>query len=156
MERADPSEVSSEKDRELIGQLQNLRERFIEAMDDDFNTARAIGCLFDTIRFLNASLTGKKAEASAAVLGQTENTIHEIGAVLGLFLVEPDYYMRLDRDREAVKRGLAVVEIDALIADRWSAREKKEWQRADEIRKSLAARGVILKDTPTATTWTIV
>ena len=155
VERTDPSGESSEKDRELTGQLQNLRERFIEAMDDDFNTARAIGYLFDTIRFLNASLTGKKAEASASALDQTEKTLHEIGAVLGLLLAEPDDYMRLDRDREVVKRGLAVAEIEALIADRWSAREKKEWQKADEIRKSLAARGVILKDTPTSTTWTI-
>jgi cysteinyl-tRNA synthetase len=155
VERADPPEDTSEKDRELIGQLKKLRERFIEAMDDDFNTARAIGCLFDTIRFLNTSLTGKKAEVSAVLLEQVENTLREIGAVLGLFLVEPDDYIRLDRDREAVKRGLAVAEIDALIAERWSAREKKEWQKADEIRKSLAARGVILKDTPTITTWTI-
>jgi cysteinyl-tRNA synthetase len=155
VERTDLSGDSLEKDRELTDQLRNLRERFIEAMDDDFNTARAIGCLFDTIRFLNTSLAGKKVEASVATLDLTENTLHEIGAVLGLFLVQPDVYMRLDRDREVVKRGLVVAEIEALITDRWAAREKKEWQRADEIRKGLAARGVILKDSPTATTWTI-
>lgn len=154
-ERSDSAGEPSEKDRELISHLQTLRERFTEAMDDDFNTARAIGCLFDTIRLLNTSLTGKKAETSTAVLEQTEKTLREIGAVLGLFLDEPDHYLRLDREREAVKRGLAVVEIEALIAERRSAREAKEWQRADEIRKGLAARGVILKDTPTATTWTI-
>jgi cysteinyl-tRNA synthetase len=155
VERADPSRDTSEKDRELMGQLQNLRERFIEAMDDDFNTARAIGCLFDTIRFLNTLLTGRKVEASAAVLGQTEDTFREIGAVLGLFLVEADDYKRLDRDRETVKRGLVIAEIEALIAARRFAREAKEWQKADEIRKELAAKGVILKDTPMATTWTI-
>ena len=68
---------------------------------------------------------------------------------------DPDDYLRLDREREAVKRGLAIAEIEALIAERRSMREAKEWQRADEIRMSLAARGVILKDSPTATTWTI-
>ena len=144
-----------EKDRELMNHLQSLRERFTEAMDDDFNTARAIGCLFDTIRLLNASLTGKKAEASTAVLEQTEKTLCEVGAVLGLFIEAPDHYLRLDREREVAKRGLAIAEIEALIAERRSAREAKEWQRADEIRKGLAARGVVLKDTPTATTWTI-
>ncbi len=154
-ERADSAGEPTGKDRELIGQLQSLRERFTEAMDDDFNTARAIGCLFDTIRLLNTSLAGKKVEVSAGVLEQTEKTLREIGAVLGLFIEEPDHYLRLDREREAVKRGLAVAEIEALIAERRSAREAKEWQRADEIRKDLAARGVILKDTPTATTWTI-
>ncbi len=49
----------SGKDREVIDQFQGLRERFCEAMDDDFNTARAIGVLFDTVRLLNASLAGK-------------------------------------------------------------------------------------------------
>ena len=62
---------------------------------------------------------------------------------------------RRDREREAAKRGLAITEIETLIAERRAAREAKEWQRADEIRKGLAARGVILKDTPTATTWKI-
>jgi cysteinyl-tRNA synthetase len=153
--RVDPSGEPSEKDRELMGQLQTLRERFIEAMDDDFNTARAIACLFDTIRFLNSSFTGKQAAVSPTVIEATEKTLREVGAVLGLFLEEPDHYLRLDREREAAKRGLAVEEIELLIAERRSAREAKEWQRADEFRKGLAARGVILKDTPTATTWTI-
>jgi cysteinyl-tRNA synthetase len=155
IERADSAAEPTEKDRELLGHLHSLRERFIEAMDDDFNTARAIGCLFDTIRLINTAIAGKKVEVSAAVLEQAENTLREIGAVLGLFIEEPDHYLRLDREREAVKRGLTVAEIETLVAERRSAREAKEWQRADEIRKDLAAKGVILKDSPTATTWTI-
>jgi cysteinyl-tRNA synthetase len=152
---ADSAGGPTGKDRELISQLQNLRERFTEAMDDDFNTARAIGCLFDTIRLINTAIAGKKVEVSSAVLEQTEKVLREIGAVLGLLSEEPDHYLRLDREREALKRGLAVAEIEASIAERRSAREAKEWQRADEIRKGLAAKGVILKDSPTATTWSI-
>jgi cysteinyl-tRNA synthetase len=155
VERADSAGGPTGKDRELISQLQNLRERFTEAMDDDFNTARAIGCLFDAIRLINTAIAGKKVEVSSAVLEQTEKVLREIGAVLGLLSEEPDHYLRLDREREALKRGLAVAEIEASIAERRSAREAKEWQRADEIRKGLAAKGVILKDSPTATTWTI-
>ena len=154
-EGADSAGGSTEKDRELLGHLHSLRERFIEAMDDDFNTARAIGCLFDTIRLINTALSGKKVEVSPAVLEQAGYTLREIGAVMGLFIEEPDRYLRLDREREAVKRGLTVAEIEASISERRSAREAKEWQRADEIRKGLAAKGVILKDSPTATTWTI-
>ena len=114
-ERADSAGGPTEKDRELLGHLHSLRERFIEAMDDDFNTARAIGCLFDTIRLINTALSGKKMEVSPAVLEQTEKTLREIGAVLGLFSEEPDHYLRLDREREAVKRGLTVAEIEASI-----------------------------------------
>jgi cysteinyl-tRNA synthetase len=139
------------KGRETIDQL---RERFCEAMDDDFNTARAIGVLFDAVRLLNASLAGKIVP-SPDVLEQAEKGLREIGGVLGLFGEEPDVYLRRDREWEAAKRGLAVAEIEALIAERRTAREAKAWQRADEIRQGLAARGVILKDSPTATTWTI-
>jgi cysteinyl-tRNA synthetase len=144
----------SGKGREAVDQFQGLRERFCEAMDDDFNTARAVGVLFDAVRLLNASLAGKSVP-SPEVLGQAEKDLREIGAVLGLFGEEPDVYLRRDREWEAAKRGLAVAEIEELIAERRAAREAKAWQRADEIRQSLAARGVILKDTPTATTWTI-
>lgn len=143
------------KDREIADQLRSLRDRFIEAMDDDFNTARAIGCLFDAVRFLNALLAGKNVKVSRSALDAAETTIREIGAILGLFREVPDIYLRQDREREASKRGIAVAEIEASIAARRSAREMKEWQRADEIRKRLAERGVMLKDTPTDTTWTI-
>jgi cysteinyl-tRNA synthetase len=144
----------SGKGREVIDQIRVLRERFCEAMNDDFNTARAIGVLFDAVRILNASLAGK-ADPSPDVLEQAEKGLREIGGVLGLFGEEPDVYLRRDREWEAVKRGIALAEIEALIAERRTAREAKAWQRADEIRQSLASRGVILKDTPTATTWAI-
>ena len=145
----------SAREQELGEQLRTLRVRFREAMDDDFNTARAIGCLFDFVRLLNAFLAGNKTGSSSAVLAEAEGVIRETGAVLGLFREDPETYLRLDREREAVKRGVSVAEVEALIVERRAAREAKDWSRADEIRKALAAQGVILKDTPTATTWTI-
>jgi len=75
--------------------------------------------------------------------------------VLGFFRQESDDYLRRDREQEAGKRGLSVMEIERLIAERRAAREEKMWQRADEIRKGLADQGVILQDAPDATTWTI-
>jgi cysteinyl-tRNA synthetase len=145
----------SGRDRESIEQIHALRERFCEAMDDDFNTARAIGYLFDTIRLINAALMEKKTTLAPSILAGEEKTLREAGAVLGLFRDEPDLYLRLDREREAAKRGLAVAEIERLIAERRAAREAKAWERADEIRKGLAAQGVVLKDSPTVTTWSI-
>jgi cysteinyl-tRNA synthetase len=124
-------------------------------MDDDFNTARAIGHLFDAIRLVNASLAGKLPAVSRVACAQAEKELREIGSVLGLFRQESDDYLRQDRERESGKRGLAAAEIERLIAERRDARAAKAWQRADEIRKDLTARGVILRDTPDATTWTI-
>ena len=145
----------AKKDGEMAAELQALRERFVESMDDDFNTARAIGHLFDAIRLVNTSLAEKKPVVSRGAFVQAEKTLREIGSVLGLFGQEADDYLRQDRDRESGKRGLDVAEIERLIAERRDARAAKGWQRADEIRKDLAARGVILRDTPDTTTWTI-
>jgi cysteinyl-tRNA synthetase len=146
---------SAPKDGEMAAELQALRGRFVEAMDDDFNTARAIGHIFDGIRLVNTSLAEKKPVVSRGVFAQAEKTLREIGSVLGLFGQEADDYLRRDRERESVKRGLDVAEIERLIAERRDARTAKAWQRADEIRKDLAARGVVLRDAPEATTWTI-
>ena len=146
---------TAEKDGEMKAQLQSLRECFCEAMDDDFNTARAIGHLFDTVRLVNAALAEKTQAVSRGAYAEAEQTLREIGSVLGLFRQEADDYLRRDREREAEKRGLSVTEIERLIAERRDARAAKAWQRADEIRKELAARGVILQDAPDATTWTI-
>jgi cysteinyl-tRNA synthetase len=146
---------TAEKDGEMRAQLQSLRERFCEAMDDDFNTARAIGHLFDAVRLINASLAEKKPDVSRSVFAQAGKTLLEIGSVLGFFRQESDDYLRRDREREAGKRGLSVAEIERLIAERRAARAAKTWQRADEIRNGLAAQGVILQDAPDATTWTI-
>ena len=146
---------SAERDEKTTVQLQALRDGFAESMDDDFNTARAIGHLFDAVRAVNASLAEKKPFLSSGVSMQTEKTFLEVGAVLGLFLEKPDTYLRGDRERESGKRGLIVAEIERLIAERCAARKAKSWARADEIRDGLAAKGVLLQDGPDATTWTI-
>jgi cysteinyl-tRNA synthetase len=143
------------KDAEMTAQLQALRERFVDAMDDDFNTARAIGHLFDVVRLVNTVLAEKKPGVSRGLFGEAGKTLLEIGSVLGFFLEEPDVYLCRDREREAAKRGLAVAEIERLIAERRAARAAKAWQRADEIRKELSGLGVLLQDGPDATTWTI-
>jgi len=143
------------EDSELAGQIGALRECFLEAMDDDFNTARAIGHLFETVRLINAALAGKRRAVSGPVLSRAAETIREMGAVLGLFREEADAYLRQDREREAAKRGLSVERIEGLIAERRAAREAKAWRRADEIRDELASQGVVLSDTRSTTTWTI-
>ncbi|PKN34622.1 MAG: cysteine--tRNA ligase [Deltaproteobacteria bacterium HGW-Deltaproteobacteria-19] len=150
--------VLTGKEKDLAEVLSRLPERFAEAMNDDFNTARALGYVFDAIRHLNGFLLDKTFivnSASMAVLHQARETLDGIGRVFGLFLVDPERYLLEDREREAAKRGLDVAEIERLIAGRREARENKDWHRADEIRKELAARQVVLKDGPSGTTWSI-
>jgi cysteinyl-tRNA synthetase len=145
------------KEKALLDRLRTLPERFREAMDDDFNTARALGYIFDAVRQVNACLTsGFKATAPALfVLNEAERMFRSVGGVLGLLVEDPDVYFEKDRLLEAQKNGIQVGEVDALIDERLKARAEKNWKRADEIRDMLAAKGVVLKDSRSGTTWTI-
>ncbi len=145
------------KEKDLVARVRTLPERFREGMDDDFNTARAMGYVFDLVRQVNAYLTdGFKAGPPALfALNEAERTLREVGGVLGILMEDPEVYFEKDRLREAEKRGIEVGEISALIEERLKARAEKNWKRADEIRDGLAEKGIVLKDSKAATTWTI-
>ena len=127
-------------------------------MDDDFNTARALGYVFDAVRLLNGYLADSKKMPSPQmvyVVGRARAALDEIGGVLGLFRDDPDAYFEADRIREAVKRGLDVQEIERLVLARRQARAEKDWKKADEIRQILAEKKITLKDGPERTVWMI-
>jgi cysteinyl-tRNA synthetase len=132
-----------------------LRKEFIEAMDDDFNTARVIGCIFDTVRAVNAYLADRKKIVSPVFAIKMRDILMETGNALGLFFEDPEAYLQEDRMREAKKRGLDVIEIENLIEERKEARLAKNWQRADEIRKKLGEMGVVIQDAGDSTIWAI-
>ncbi|HPU02124.1 MAG: cysteine--tRNA ligase [Firmicutes bacterium] len=117
------------------------RERFIEAMDDDFNTAGALAALFELAREANIYLNGdhphsrKLLEECLAFYGET-NALFDI-----LELREPDELEELDE------------ELRQMIARREEARRRKDWATADRIREELLARGIILEDTPHGVRW---
>jgi len=153
---APPETVLSEKDLQVLQRMEGLPERFREAMDDDFNTARTIGHLYDAVRVLNQYLAaGKRDDGAVRVLSRSREILRQIGAVLGLLNDDPDRYFETDRNREARKRGLDVEEIESLVAARRLARERRDWQRADEIRQLLLEKKIELKDSPDRTTWKI-
>jgi cysteinyl-tRNA synthetase len=148
----------TEGDRTVYDRLLSLHDKFKDAMDDDFSTPRAIGYIFDAVRLVNSYMVDGKFSVSVQtcfVLDTAKRIIIEVGSVLGLFFDDPDEYFTLDRDREAGKRGLDIKEIDSLIEERRAARLSKDWKRADEIKRILVGKKVILQDTPTATTWKI-
>ena len=108
-------------------------------MDDDLNTADAIGALFELVRFINKEVLtaapAKNAVASAL------KVFDELTGVLGIVYNE----------KKEEEGGDAA--IDALIAERTAARKEKNWARADEIRNQLTAMGIVLEDTPQGVKW---
>jgi cysteinyl-tRNA synthetase len=148
----------SGQDRDIADRLMTLPAKFVDAMDDDFATPRVIGHIFDAVRIVNSYLGDKKVPVTAKmgfILRKAQENIKEVGRVLGLFLEEPDNYFRQDRNRESRKHGLDGEEIDRLIEERNAARRAKDWKRADDIRRFLVGRKIILQDTSAGTTWKI-
>ncbi len=154
---AGPADLSI-KSRGLYEKLTGLPASFTEAMDDDFNTARALGYVFEAARLLNAYMADSDMAVTGEmdfVLEQAQSVFKELGGILGLFMTDPDDYFSQDRGRKSAERGLDIAEIESLIAERQSARTARNWQRADEIRQTLSAKKIILKDAPSGTTWQV-
>lgn len=128
------------------------RGKFIESMDDDFNTGGAVGNLFELVRVLNKYIDAEKLEASGppaakvAVLRTGAKAVRELAAILGLFESPPA--VRHGADDALVGQLLSL-----LIDLRNAARKAKNFGVADQIRNGLAAAGVQLEDRQNATEW---
>ncbi len=111
--------------------------RFKAAMDEDFGTPEAIAVLFDVAAQVNV----KKSSQLAGIL-------KALGACLGLLQNIPSVFLQA-----GAKAGLDEAAIQANIQARADAKQAKNFVLADEIRKTLLAQGIALKDSPTGTTW---
>lgn len=116
---------------------ERAKARFLEEMDDDFNTANAISVLFDLAREANKYM--QQPQTSIASLDAIIETMTEIGNVLGVSLEKEEEM--LDED------------IEQLLEERVEARKNKNFARADEIRDQLENDGILLEDTPQGTRW---
>ncbi len=120
-----------------VEQNAETKKRFIEAMDDDFNSANGISVLFDLAK--EANRYTREEQTSKQVLESFLTLFDEIAGVLGISLrAETEL---LDED------------IDALIEERNEARRRRNFARADEIRDELKEQQIILEDTPQGVRW---
>ncbi len=124
----------------LLAEFSGFRTRFCDAMDDDLNTADAIGTIFDLTRFINKNVL-TSAPAKKAV-GEAIKIFDELTDVLGIVYDEKSESADSDDS-----------EIDALIEERTAARKEKNWAKADEIRNKLTEMGIVLEDTPQGVKW---
>ncbi len=110
--------------------------RFKAAMDEDFGTPEAVAVLFDLAGEVNRSKSPELA-----------GLLKALGACLGLLQDDPQQFL------QAGAAGVDAAAIEAQIAARAAAKAAKNWAEADRIRKELLEQGIVLKDSPTGTTW---
>lgn len=142
-EKALEATALTPKGKEFKNYLDNVKEKFIAAMDDDFNTAGAIGVLFDLVKETNI-FRQNIAEADVPLLKQVSDLIRELGGLLGLFQESVPRVKIADLQEELIR---------VLIDVRNELRAKKEFALADQIRAKLKELGIVLKDKDEGTIW---
>jgi cysteinyl-tRNA synthetase len=133
-------------------EVKALREKFLAAMDDDFNTAIAIATLFDFVRTANKfidqhGLEAKKPAAELAALDAMMLVLRELTGTLGLFLKEPA------AQAGGADEALVGKLMDLIIEIRANARKSKDFATADLVRNKLSEAGIVLEDRPDGTGW---
>ena len=161
LQQAAQGEGSGEKVGEKID-IESYRQRFMEAMDDDFGTAQALAALFDLARDIN------RLSDEGYSVAQGQQVLSELASILGLTLepreelpldveriagVYTEVYQELGRVPAYNDKSDAEMMIYDLVEMRRELREAKEWQLADEIRNKLTELGIALEDTPKGTIW---
>jgi cysteinyl-tRNA synthetase len=155
-----PDKELQTQDLELYNAMASLPEDFTEAMDNDFNTAQAIGYLFGVQRNLQRFLDRfgrKKLKGAAAGLAQKgAEGLQQYAGILGLLLRDPDLFFDEQRKLKLKSTGMTALEIEQWIELRQKAREKKDFAEADRIRSELEKKGVQLEDSPEGTRWRVI
>ena len=118
----------TEAEEQFLARVKEYEQRFDNAMDDDMNTADAIGAIFELVKDANVNLNG---ESSKAVLEAALNSLKALADVLGI----------LQKQDDALP-----AEIQAMVDERAEARKNRDWKRSDELRDAIKAAGYILED----------
>ncbi|WP_308686149.1 cysteine--tRNA ligase [Stomatobaculum longum] len=130
------AEALTGAEEEELKAFDALREKFEAAMDDDFNTADAISVIFEMVKRANITVT---EESSKAYITRVKELLKKLLDVLGLLS---------ERKEENLD-----ARVEALIAERQTARKEKNFARADEIRNELTEMGILLEDTKEGVKW---
>lgn len=131
-----PGDFAAEEEVRTL--LLSHKERYLEKMDDDFNTADAISTIFEMLREMNIRIT---ETTSAPLVRFAMDLLVELGSPMGIL--------------QTPVGGNLEHEVEMLIEKRQEARRNREFQEADRIRDELAARGILLEDTPQGVRWSV-
>ncbi|MDD6088250.1 MAG: cysteine--tRNA ligase [Desulfovibrionaceae bacterium] len=143
----------------LAGELAVQEKGFQDALDDDCNTAAAIGHLFNIVHIAGRILENKKlrtAEAGRQLLERIAKNASLWNDLLGLFGADPGTFLDELRNMQAHRRGIDIARVNQLLAERQLARQNRDFTRSDEIRDALQSMGVEIRDMPGGSVWDVL
>lgn len=129
------SDILNEGEKDILEEVLVYKDKFINSLEDDLNTADAISYLFEIIKYSNTNLS---SNSSRVIVKEIYDIVMELSNILAIL---------------SKKEEILDEEILKLIEDRYDARENKNYQLADEIRDNLKDKGIILEDSPEGTKW---
>lgn len=143
---------------ELETEMDAIEAKWTESMEDDLNTAAALGQIFNAVRLAGRVLEDKslrKSEGAKKLWARIADRIRSWSDALGLFGSDPEKVLEELRNVRAARKGIDPAVVQAKLDERLAARKEKDFARSDELRDELAAMGVEVKDTPTGATWDV-
>ena len=149
--------IDETSDIELAAADENGGEHwraFCDAMDDDFNTAKGVGLLFNLVKEANRLLDADGG-TQADDVGGLLSDLKRMGDVLGILQQPWQTFFETRTQSQRAQMTIDTDTIERLIADRAAARKAKNWKRADEIRDELQAAGIVLEDKADGTVWKV-
>ena len=132
------------KEKEFIKRIEKFRKNFINAMNDDFNTPKALAAMFEFTRDVNR-LISENTSLNEELLKKSLDSILEFGRVLGFF-------QKMERKEEIEKEKVEKL-VDLIVELREKFRKMKDFNTSDKIRSELKNLGIVLEDTPQGTKW---
>ncbi len=133
---------------------EGFAERFHAALDEDFNTAQALGVVFELARAVNRFANHKKAKKRGGpVVAGALAALRSLAPNLGLLQMDVEAFQEEVKDKRLADMGLSRETVEAKIQERNDARAAKDWAKSDELRLELEKIGVLLNDTAEGVTW---
>jgi cysteinyl-tRNA synthetase len=130
--------------------------RFAEAMDNDFNSAQALGTIFDSVKKLNRIINNKDiSPENMRVIKAGYADLLRAGGILGILTEPPDVYFAGKKSSGIEKASIDPDLIDKMIMERSAARKEKDWARADRIRQELLDMNIVIEDGTEGTVWKV-
>ncbi|MCA1795079.1 MAG: cysteine--tRNA ligase, partial [Desulfobacteraceae bacterium] len=156
LERLENLDIQAEDNRDGGNGPGSLWQAFSEAMNDDFNSAKGLAAVFETVKKGNKALDqvqDRPDDEAKAELGQIRSDITTIAGILGFFQETPSDWFAAKKDKGMSEMAVDPETVEALIAERTQARKDKKFARADEIRDQLQEMNIILEDGASGTAW---